>query len=628
MRGRAARGVLAIVAALAVAIGLAAVVAEGAGAAGPAPGARVVAAKPPSSLTWHAPVSVTGAGIGPGSVVAVSCPAPSYCAAFDFDGYQATWHGSGWTAPVKIAAYAVGSYIDGATCAAPGFCLALGTAIWIHAGAAVRRYEPGGSGHEWIRVSCASPALCVAGDYRGDVTLFNGHSWSKPVRAAPSGFGGLSCVSAVYCVALDFNGSVVTWNGTAWKITDADLMPNGFVGGVSCASATFCMAMNARGGVYTFNGSAWAGPEATGLGESEANVSCTSPTFCVAVAVTTKKAALYNGSTWSLWPQPVVSGSLNALVSCAPGSRDCAAADTAGYAAMLQSGTWTGQVAVDVPAELDTVACPSTEFCAAAGAVGDVVIYRVGRWGALSSLLPGGSFSSVSCPSARFCLVAGTTGSGTLRMWRYNGTRWTRSGSPAAPSLQGVPAGSVSCVSAAFCVWVAQADGLISVFNGTTWTKPTSLDKAAEWTDVSCATRSFCAATDTSGNVATYNGKAWSKLRKLSTLASAFSLSCPSPSFCAAGQMAGVTTFNGRTWTRAPTSDDPGLFAVSCTLGNFCAGIGAFKSALTGAFTLNGRYWSSPVRLVLGDTNGAISCATPAFCVAANGDLVRTGTRK
>ena len=266
--------------------------------------------------------------------------------------------------------------------------------------------------------------------------------------------------------------------------------------------------------------------------------------------------------------------------------------------------------------------------------LGDVVIYAGGRWHAPVLLLPGGLFGSVSCPSARFCLAAGTAPSGALRMWRYDGTRWTP-----APAPAGYPRSMpswLSCVSAAFCVWASDAG--ISVFNGTAWTKPARVGKVQQWTTVSCATTRFCVAGDAAGDVATYNGKTWSGPRRIGVMegrvmSSVSSLSCPSTRFCAAVLgMAGAVTFNGTTWTRAPNSDDPWLTTVSCTGSGFCAALGV--SASSGgrvAYTRNGSQWSRPALLfdldVAIDVVAAISCATPTFCVVTDTyGWVRVGT--
>jgi hypothetical protein len=289
----------------------------------------------------------------------------------------------------------------------------------------------------------------------------------------------------------------------------------------------------------------------------------------------------------------------------------------------LQSGKWTGQVSVDVRDGLASIACPAPGFCVAVGMLGDVVRYAGGSWRAPVPLLPGGSFGSVSCPSTRFCLAAGTALSGALRMWRYNGTRWKPAAAPAGrPEFM---PGSLSCVSAAFCVWESAAG--VSVFNGAAWTSPTRVDNV-QWTAVSCATTRFCVAGDPAGDVATYNGKTWSGRQRVGVT----SVSCPSTRFCAGVGVAGAATFNGTTWTRTPDPDDLWLAAVSCPRTGFCAALGVTPSSGgRDANTLNGSRWSRPALLftleVADDVDSAISCATPTFCVATDTyGLVRVGT--
>jgi hypothetical protein len=127
------RGIVAVLAAVTVAAGLAAglagVLAGGAAVASGSGTAR--AQPPPSSLSWHAPVRADGTGLG--DVVAVSCPAPSFCAAFDSAGYWATWHGSTWTAPVTMVSVssAFNPAVLDATCVTPTFCVAVGEGIWV-----------------------------------------------------------------------------------------------------------------------------------------------------------------------------------------------------------------------------------------------------------------------------------------------------------------------------------------------------------------------------------------------------------------------------------------------------------------------------------------------------------------
>lgn len=625
MLRRAARGILVVLTAVTVTAGLAAVIGEAAASA-----AGREAQPPPSSLTWHAPVRVDGTG--PGNVEAVSCASPSYCASFDDAGYQATWHGSKWTAPVKVLPLGTNDGVRSASCPAAGFCVAAGGSLWVESGGTVTRFAPPAS-DLWIRVSCASSVFCVAGGLVGDVTMWNGHSWSAPLKLDKYALISVSCASAKFCVGLDFDGSVWTWNGTGWAMSDPSLVHFGNAVSVSCASAAFCMAHDDAGNMYKFNGSAWSRTRPTGLGVDQSlSLSCTSATFCVAVS-DPGKAARYNGSKWSLWPRPVPGGG---YVACS--GSFCVVIGGDGYAATLKSGAWTPEVGVDAVGGLAAVACPATTFCVAAGIYGDVATYRGvfgagGSWHAPVTLLALAELTSVSCPSARFCLLAGVAPvGGALRMWRYNGTRW----SPAPVPVGGGTAGSVSCVSAAFCVW-ASPTGYISAFNGTKWTKPVRVDNDRYWTTVSCATTRFCVAGDDDGNVATYNGRAWSGLRAIGPShgvvkhVGILSLSCASPRFCAVAFGVGVATFNGVKWVYAPASDDPALIAVSCTQGSFCAGLGSASSGTPAAFTFNGRQWSRPAGVfttspLAGPTS--VSCATAKFCMATDDSgLALAGTQ-
>jgi hypothetical protein len=639
MRRQAARGILAVLTAITVAAGLAVVLTGSA-----APAGAAVAKLPPPSLTWHSPVRADGTGLG--NVVAVSCPARSFCAEFDNGGSRATWNGTKWTAAVPVVPPAPGYFVNSGTCATPAFCVAVGSAIWVESGGGLARTQPGTGNAVWLTVTCASTAFCVAGDNGGNVSVYHGHSWSALVNVAADldPLSGISCVSAKFCLALDSDGSVSTWNGTGWMTSDPQLMPLNAARGVSCSSARFCMAFTKYGDIYMFNGQGWAGPVKTDLGNDFLDISCTSPTFCLALGAYIGDVSEYNGSAWSpaVDVLPYNQASV-AYVACSPGatakSGDCAVIAVLGQANTLRSGRWTGQVNVDVPAKLDAIACPTTSFCAAVGENGEAVTYADAKWKAPVLLISGGYFASVSCPTARFCLAAGAAPSAALRMWRFNGSRWTPF--PVPPGRYPAPysANSVSCVSAAFCVWASPA-GAISVWNGKTWTKPVRVDQVKQWLTVSCATTRFCAAGDVAGHVATFNGKTWSGLTTIGIFngnapEAVLSLSCTSPRFCAAALGDSSATFNGTTWARAPASDNPSLTAVSCAKGGFCAAVGSVSSGANlssaSAYTLDGHQWSSPTLVFTADGTldpaVAISCATPKFCIGTDSyGLVTAGT--
>jgi hypothetical protein len=72
-----------------------------------------------------------------------------------------------------------------------------------------------------------------------------------------------------------------------------------------------------------------------------------------------------------------------------------------------------------------------------------------------------------------------------------------------------VTANAVSCATTTFCV-ATDAGGHEYTFNGTSWTAAQTIDTAGIPQAVSCTVTHFCAMADLSGNVATFNGKTWS----------------------------------------------------------------------------------------------------------------------
>jgi hypothetical protein len=97
----------------------------------------------------------------------------------------------------------------------------------------------------------------------------------------------------------------------------------------------------------------------------------------------------------------------------------------------------------------------------------------------------------------------------------------------------------------------------------------------------------------------------------------------------------GVTTFNGKTWTLKTLFAGSNTAITVVVSGLSCApGSKVCVAALTNGriFTFDGAAWSGPgkpgsVNLEYGGTNMAVSCASPKFCVAAQGNgYVSIGT--
>lgn len=81
-----------------------------------------------------------------------------------------------------------------------------------------------------VSVSCVSASFCMGVEDEGYAFVFDGSSWSAPVRIDPQGVsctndicdGGtglisVSCASPSFCAAVDGYGNAFTFNGSSWK---------------------------------------------------------------------------------------------------------------------------------------------------------------------------------------------------------------------------------------------------------------------------------------------------------------------------------------------------------------------------------------------------------------------------
>jgi hypothetical protein len=327
--------------------------------------------------------------IEPGSVAALSCASPTFCAAvgtrqFVVGGTTsipvgATWNGSSWV-------------IDPMS-------------------------EPGGTAAGGLSaVSCASPTACVAVGQGGpgngaQAAAWNGEGWSLAPMPDPPGTSqflvdGISCPAASQCVAVGESLPAETplvevWDGTIWTAetaattpanTDAELVS------VACTAQNSCIAVGGffhysphetSGLVETWNGTDWTIPAVPSTPLS--SVSCPSASQCVAVGPveeqngdTGSQAFGWNGSTWTAesvaTPSGAVTSSL-ASVSCASAT-DCTAVGYYETNAIVtgpdflwvetwNGAAWTAQP-VPSPARaagslLGAVSCSSSTYCVATG---------------------------------------------------------------------------------------------------------------------------------------------------------------------------------------------------------------------------------------------------------------------
>jgi hypothetical protein len=136
-------------------------------------------------------------------------------------------------------------------------------------------------------VSCPSTTFCVAGDFSGNATIYNGSTWSSPTIVDINRYlQSVSCATSTFCVAVDNSEDAVLYNGSTWSIPAA-IDSGSIMVSVSCPRTTFCVAVgsagNSDGNAVIYNGSTWLSPTLIGSNGYLASVSCSATTFCIAV---------------------------------------------------------------------------------------------------------------------------------------------------------------------------------------------------------------------------------------------------------------------------------------------------------------------------------------------------------
>ncbi|HEX3333663.1 MAG TPA: hypothetical protein VHS57_04935 [Acidimicrobiales bacterium] len=295
---------------------------------------------------------------------------------------------------------------------------------------------------------------------------------------------------------------------------------------VTCATASFCVAVGVQsestGQVFLiqqWNGTSWSvvtGVTAPASNSDRLNgVSCAGPSFCMAVGSVTSTgggtafAETWNGTSWTAaTPAPPAGSTFSYLssVSCVA-ANSCATLGTsfAGSTPTVFGNQWNGTSWTAVPAATPT-----------AGANQEI------------------EATGMDCISGSQCLAVGNTnGNGTngapfAEQW--NGSAWSLANTGISTTLPGGSfLRSVSCAGASFCQAVGQVGGsttqnLIEMWNGTTWSVPTSTPQtstslAQRLTGVHCISATSCSAVgwsnQTSGQspatlALNWNGSSWS----------------------------------------------------------------------------------------------------------------------
>jgi hypothetical protein len=264
-----------------------------------------------SGGTWTLGTTIEG----PTSCVAAS----TFCTVTERDGYTSSYAGGTWTTPEDF-----GGEFGNVSCTPSSYCLATdetGHALVYSGGGWTARTPVFDGGYGPRPVACVSASLCVAANGE-HLVQFNGSKWTTVAGTTdPSKLVSISCASEALCVAGDTAGNYLVDHDGVWSSTPASSGDGGHpLEAISCSTDTFCMAVNEPGETLTYNGSGWSAREATHvgllLGNGQNQLSCAPGThFCAAPAEAGKAVMTYRKGAWG---PPVGIGGKEGwnLVSC------------------------------------------------------------------------------------------------------------------------------------------------------------------------------------------------------------------------------------------------------------------------------------------------------------------------
>ncbi|HUI02746.1 MAG TPA: hypothetical protein VLZ77_04340 [Acidimicrobiales bacterium] len=176
--------------------------------------------------------------LGHADIAAISCPAPTWCAAVSVSGDVALFDGTRWRdsaslqsiSDIESARYKAVPSVAAVSCVSRSFCVAVdafGRAFtyrgsWSEAEPIDPDSAQVGNGLGLSAVSCTSSTFCMAVDDRGDAMVYDGTSWSAPTQADPIlGLARVSCASPTFCMALDDLGHALRYDGSGWSAPQA-----------------------------------------------------------------------------------------------------------------------------------------------------------------------------------------------------------------------------------------------------------------------------------------------------------------------------------------------------------------------------------------------------------------------
>ena len=550
-------------------------------------------------------------GFGHGSPTAISCPSATFCAAVDEEGALLTWRDGTWSEP-QSAGTSIDEY-DDVTCVSATYCLALNGRYGFDTPSRIVKWDGVRWQVEqelagWVQaIWCGSVGSCVATGYSS--YRLSGGTWRR-ADIGPSGdFAGddVSCVSAQWCLSIDgISGDYAVFNGTTWTIAPIpgdDVRPLA----VDCFAERSCVVLH-----EDLWGDQWTALRLSGA-------SWSSHTLPGRAARPLGVSCASNGTC------TVVGSETTTLAGGLEG--------TAGIAVTFRhsDGVW-GTPSTPLGGALSDVSCPAPGVCRAVGTklepsrvVGDQLVDRTygyavhqdaGSWGPTVGIDPDryAQANDVSCVSPSFCM--NSTGS------VFNGTSWT-----APPTINPYGQGmrvsrgwfantpEVSCTAPTSCVVVGNeydnGDDLQllraweSRWNGSTWTTPRTLPRMSV-SDLVCRSSTWCLAVgdvDGAGAVMVLDGASWGPVTPLPGAGWAGNVSCATQTSCAVTRPNGVTRLVGATWTHDAVAPH-GAQDVSCPATSFCVLTTVDDAGEVAVRTFDGTTWSAVRRLDVYDGPG------------------------
>ncbi|MFL6098547.1 MAG: hypothetical protein ACJ71T_01175 [Actinomycetales bacterium] len=412
--------------------------------------------------TWHAPTPVLDAEQQGLVVETVSCASTTFCVAISPD-RSAVWNGGAWSASSAVVTYPADMLLA-LSCPAVSWCAAMDVLgrVWTTttgrswaAGPGDGFYPTGLGTVLTRRLECVAKASCLAMgmldlNYVGqDVRTFNGQSWSAVTVVDPYDAGELidiSCPTTTFCAVVDQQGYAVVWqdgvwrypralqaqvenaqrpldvqvecpakdscvaadnSGNAWTYDGTTWTATGHIGSaqtsledLSCPTISFCMAWGGTGIVSTWHGSSWQrmANTPTDIGAT----TCGSSTYCL--GFTADGVRTWNGATWGATIALPISTSGNPVSDCA-GPGDCLAV-AVNRATQLNGTHWSASFAV--PPGRGPAICVGSQTCyylAGSSQISLIVSAKI-----IHKTPDGLGFSTLDCVKRGWCAIGAVGG--------------------------------------------------------------------------------------------------------------------------------------------------------------------------------------------------------------------------